>query len=161
MKTRLLILTVCLAVLSLGTSAKIKDGKALTGNSLTDFGKYTITNSDVPMVYKNQALKTFDLVYEETNNPIQIALFPEKDCTTFIVRSAEFEIQYTCNKGVFGVKKIEKRFQELPSEANEAKLNRVRCDLNVNSAIFFIEVCNVQPLPEGGGFYFESMLSEG
>jgi hypothetical protein len=125
MKTRLFILTLCMAVLSLGSSAKIKDGKALTGSSLTDFGKYTITKSDAPMVYNNQVLKTYDLVYEETTNPIRIALYPEKECTTFIVRSAEFEIEYTCNKGVFGVKKIEKRFQELPKEANEAKLNRV------------------------------------
>ena len=49
----------------------------------------------------------------------------EKDCTTFIVRSDEFEIEYTCNKGVFGVKKIESKYQELPKEEMALKLNKV------------------------------------
>lgn len=125
MKTRLFILTICFALLSMGASAKIKDGKALTGNSLTEFGKYTITNSDAPMMYENNVLKTYDLVYDGTKNPVRIGLVPEKDCTTFIVRSDEFEIEYKCTKGVFGVKKIEKQFQEIPKEVNDAKLNKV------------------------------------
>ena len=45
MKTKLFILTICLALVSLGTSAKIKDGKSLSGKSLTDFGNYTIVKS--------------------------------------------------------------------------------------------------------------------
>lgn len=125
MKTRLIILTICAALLTMGASAKIKDGKALSGNSLTDFGKYTIENSDVPMVVDNQVLKTYDLTYERTNGIVQIGLMKEKDCTTFIVRSDEFEIAYTCNKGVFGVKKIDKKLQELPKEEMDAKLNKV------------------------------------
>lgn len=125
MKTRLIILTICVALLSLGANAKIKDGKALSGNSLTDFGKYTIENSDVPMVVDNQVLKTYDLTYERTNDIIQIGLLKEKDCTTFIVRSDEFEISYTCNKGVFGVKKMDKKLQTIPKEEMDAKLDKV------------------------------------
>jgi hypothetical protein len=125
MKTKLFILTICIAILSLGATAKIKDGKAMTGSSLTDFGKYTIANSDAPMVVDNQVLETYDLMYENTENPIRIGLVKEKGCTTFIVRSDEFEIEYTCNKGVFGVKKIENRFQELPKEEMQLKLNKV------------------------------------
>lgn len=125
MKTRLIILTVCVALLSMGANAKIKDGKALSGNSLTDFGKYTIENSDVPMVVNDQVLKTYDLTYERTNDIVQIGLFKEKDCTTYIVRSDEFEISYTCNKGVFGVKKMDKKFQTIPKEEMDAKLDKV------------------------------------
>lgn len=125
MKTRLIILTICVALLSLGASAKIKDGKALTGNSLTEFGKYTIVNSDEPMKVDNQMVKTYKLSYERTSFPIKIGVVKEKDCTTYIVRSDEFEVEYTCKKGVFGVKKIEKRFQELPSEELDLRLNKV------------------------------------
>lgn len=125
MKAKLVLFTVCIAVLSLCASAKIKDGKAMTGNSLSEFGKYTITVADAPMVHKNQVLKTYELNYENTNNPIRIGVVNEKACKTFIVRNDEFEIEYTCNKGVFGVKKIEKRFQELPKEEMEMKLNKV------------------------------------
>ena len=129
MKTKLILLSICVALLSMGASAKIEDGKALTGNSSTDFGKYTITKSDAPMVYKNEVLSTFDLIYENTSNPVRIGVLceneKENECTTFIVRSDEFEIEYACRKGVFGVKKIEKRFQELPKEEIEMKLNKV------------------------------------
>lgn len=125
MKTKLFILTICIAVLSMGATAKIKDGKAMTGNSLTDFGKYTIVNSEAPMVVNNQVIPTFDLTYENTKNPIRIGMVKEKHCTTFLVRSDEFEIEYTCDKGVFGVKKMEKKYMELPKEEMETKLNKV------------------------------------
>jgi hypothetical protein len=125
MKTKLFILTICVALVSLGASAKIKDGKALTGNSLTEFGKYTIVASDAPMVINNEVVKTYDLMYENTVNPVRVGLVQEEQCTTFVVRTDDFEIQYSCNKGVFGVKKIESRFQTLPKEEMDAKLNRV------------------------------------
>lgn len=125
MKTKLFILTICVAVLSLGASAKIKDGRSLTGNSLTEFGKYTVMVSDAPMVINNEAVKTYDLMYENTNNPIRVGLVKEEKCTTYVVRTDDFEIQYSCNNGVFGVKKTESRFQTLPKEEIDAKLDRV------------------------------------
>jgi hypothetical protein len=125
MKTKLFILTICVAFVSLGASAKIKDGQALTGNSLTEFGKYTITVSDAPIVINEEAVKTYDLTYENTTNPVRIALVKGEECVNFIVRSDEFEVQYTCNKGVFGVKKIDPKYQTLPKDELDAKLNRV------------------------------------
>lgn len=125
MKTKLFLFSICAMLISLGTTARMKDGKALTGHSLTEFGKYTIVKSDAPMVINDTDLETYDLVYEKTKNPIRVGLVKEDKCTTFIVRSDEFEIEYKCNNGVFGVKKIEERFQELPKEANNAKLNKV------------------------------------
>lgn len=127
MKTKLVLFILCLSVLSLGSTARIKDGKAMTGNSLTNFGKYTIVKSETPMVYKNKALETFDLTYENTNHPVRIGILeePEQKCKTFILRTDEFEIEYACRNNVFGVKKIEKRFQELPKEEMDLKLNKV------------------------------------
>ena len=124
MKTKMILFIICATFFSLGVSAKIKDGKALSGNSLTEFGKYTIVKSDAPMINGNLAIETYDLMYENTRNPIRIGVLKENDCRTFIVKSDEFEVQYTCRNGVFGVKKIEKRFQELPVEANDSKMNR-------------------------------------
>jgi hypothetical protein len=34
-------------------------------------------------------------------------------------------MQYSCSKGVFGVKKMEKRFQEIPKDEVDAMLNKV------------------------------------
>lgn len=125
MKTKIFILTICVALLSLGANAKIKDGKALTGNSLTEFGKYTVMVSNTPMVINNEEVKTYDLSYENTSNPIQVGVVKAEECVTYIVRSDEFEIEYACNKGVFGVKKIESKYQTLPKEEMDAKLDRV------------------------------------
>jgi len=126
MKTKLFLLSICVLFLSAGASAKIKDGKSLTGNSLTNFGKYTVVKSDAPMVVDDQVLKTFDLTYENTSSPIRIGVLEEKkNCTTFLLRSDEFEIQYKCNKGVFGVQRMAKEYCELPDEATSSKLNKV------------------------------------
>ncbi|MBN1986754.1 MAG: hypothetical protein JW761_10650 [Prolixibacteraceae bacterium] len=125
MKTRVLILTVCVALLSLGVNAKIRDGKALTGNSLTEFGKYTIVNSDVPMVLDNKMVPTYNLMYDDVNSPIRIGVLKDKDCTSFIIRSDEFEVMYQCQKHVFGVKKIDKKYQTLPADANNEKMDKV------------------------------------
>ena len=125
MKTKLFLLAIGVALLTIGASAKIKAGGSLTGNSLTDFGKYTITVSETPMVVNNEAVKTFNLMYENTTNPVQIGQVKTDECITYIVRSDEFEIQYTCNKGVFGVKKLETQYQQLPKAEMEAKLDRV------------------------------------
>ena len=40
MKAKLVLLAICVALLSVSVNAKIKDGKAMTGNSLSDFGQY-------------------------------------------------------------------------------------------------------------------------
>ena len=124
MRTKLFILTVCVAFLSLGASAKIKTGQALTGNSLTEFGNYSITVANAPMMINNEAVKTYDLMYDKTSNPVKIGVVKADDCSKFIVRTDEFEVQYTCNKGVFGVKKIEAQYQQLPKEEIDAKLER-------------------------------------
>jgi hypothetical protein len=125
MKTRILILTICVALVSLGASAKITDSKALTGNSLTEFGKYSITVSDAPMVVNNEVVKTYDLSYENTANPVRIGVVKADECMVYLVRSDDFEIQYSCKKGVFGVKKIDAQYQTLPKEEMDAKLDRV------------------------------------
>lgn len=125
MKTKLFILTICAAILSLGASAKIKDTQALTGNSLTEFGKYTVMVSEEPMVIDNEEVKTYELIYENASNPVKIGVVKAEECMVYVVRSDEFEVEYTCKKGVFGVKKVESKYQTLPKEEIDAKLDRV------------------------------------
>jgi hypothetical protein len=126
MKAKILLFSICVLFLSVGASAKIKDGKALTGKSLTNFGKYTIVVSDAPMVVDNEVLPTFDLMYENTSAPIRIGVLREKkNCTTFLLKSDEFEVQYSCKNNVFGVQKMDKKYCDLPQEATLSKLDKV------------------------------------
>ncbi len=117
-------LMLCVTLISLGVYAKPTDGKAISGNSLTKFGSYTIVDSDSKMVLGNKVVKAYDLNYEDINSVIRIGVLKQKDCTSFIIRSDEFEIMYECKKDVFGVKKIAKEYRTLPADANDQKLNK-------------------------------------
>ena len=123
-KTKTTILMICITLLSIGVYAKPTDGKAITGNSLTKFGNYTIVDSNSKMVLGNVVVKAYDLNYEDINSTIRIGVLKQKDCTSFVVRSDEFEIMYVCNKDVFGVKKTGKEFRTLPINAYDQKLNK-------------------------------------
>jgi hypothetical protein len=116
MKTKMYFLGVFLLALVMSVSAKIKDGQAITGNSLSEFGKYTIVLSESPMVINNRAITTYELMYENTANPVRIGVVREKKSTTFIVRSEQFEVQYSSDKGIFGVQKMDKKFRNCPKQ---------------------------------------------
>lgn len=124
MKTKLFILTICVALANFGVSAKISDSKTLSGNSLTEFGKYSITVSENAMLINSNPVKTFELTYENADAPVQIGLIREKECVTYLVRSDEFEIQYTSKKGSFGVERISHKYQTLPKKEVTAKLSK-------------------------------------
>ena len=118
-------LGIFLLTLVMGVSAKVKEGQTITGNSMTNFGKYTIVKSESPMVINNQTVTTYELMYENTANPVRIGVVKEKKCTTFVVRSDQFEVQYDCNKSIFGVKKMDKKYRELPETSCDSKINKV------------------------------------
>lgn len=125
MKTKFYYLVVLLLAIGMSSMARVKDGQALSGNSHTDLGKYSIVKSKVPMVVNDQVLDTYELVYENAAKPVQIGIVNEKKCTTFLVRSDEIEVQYMCQKGVFGVKKMDKKYRQLDENRSDSKMDRV------------------------------------
>lgn len=125
MKTKILFFTVCLILLAVAGSARVKDAKALTGSSLSVFGKYSINVADSPMKINGEEIKTYELVYENAGRTVQIGVLPKENCTNFILKTDMFEIEYICNKGVFGVKKIDKNMASISKDINEAVLDRV------------------------------------
>lgn len=125
MKTKLYFLLILLLTVGMSSSARVKDGRALSGNSHTDLGKYSIVKSEVPMVVNDQVLDTYELVYENASKPVKIGVINEKKCTTFLVRSDEIEVQYMCQKGVFGVKKMDKKYRQLDENSSDFKMDRV------------------------------------
>jgi hypothetical protein len=125
MKTKILIITICLTIVSFGIQARVKDAKAITGMSLSEFGKYSIEMTDAPMKIKGMELKTYELVYENANRSVQIGVLPESNCTNFILKTDLFEIEYVCNKGTFGVKKMNRDYANIAKDMNEAVLDKV------------------------------------
>jgi len=115
----------CLVFGVVNLQAKVKDAKALTGSSLSEFGKYTIESSEAPMQIDGKELKTFELVYENTDRTVQIGVLPEKNCTNFILKTDLFEVEYVCTKSYFGVKKIDRDFASISKDMNEVVLDKV------------------------------------
>ena len=129
MKTKVFIMTICLALAFMSAEAnktkmKAKAATSISGKSLSDFGDYTISKCDHPMVIDGEEVKTYELAYSNLDTKVQIGVVQEKKCTSFILKSEIFEVEYACHKGVFGVKKIRKEFREIPKDMNEAVLDK-------------------------------------
>jgi hypothetical protein len=81
------------------------ESDALTGNTNTPLGNYTIKESQ-PVEIAGQSYKTFELLYEKSHNPIVIYIDDHDNCRDYIVRSKYVEIKYVCRKSGFGVEAV-------------------------------------------------------
>jgi len=115
MKTKLFILTLGLFLVCLVTVAKEKSTTLISGQSLTELGQYTISNSDEGLTLGGEAVKTYELNYTNSDSPVLIGVKKTKKCMDFIVCTKNFEVQYVCNKHVFGVKRISTDYQTIPT----------------------------------------------
>ena len=126
MKTKLILTVLCVLMVSITSFAHKKGPMEITGNSSTEFGSYQIVMSSNPMVLNNEAVKTYDLTYGNTVKTIRIGVVPSKKCINFIVKSDIFEIEYVCNKGVFGVKKLNSDYLSIKRDVNDGCMNRAQ-----------------------------------
>jgi len=126
MKTKLFILTLGLFLVCLVTVAKEKSTTLISGQSLTELGQYTISNSDEGLTLGGEAVKTYELNYTNSDSPVLIGVKKTKKCMNFIVRTENFEVEYVCNKHVFGVKRINKEYQTVNSELVNEMMNNAQ-----------------------------------
>jgi hypothetical protein len=115
MKTKVGTLMIWLLLVSLFATAKEKGTSLISGQSLTELGQYSIRTSTEAMTVGNEMLKTYELNYTNSDSPVLIGVKKTKKCMNFIVRTDNFEIEYVCNKNVFGVKRIDKENQTVSS----------------------------------------------
>lgn len=107
----------CLLLVSLFAVAKEKGTSLLSGQSLTELGQYSIRITDDAMQFGDELLTTYELNYTNYDSPVLIGVKKTKKCMNFIVRTDNFEIEYVCNKNVFGVKRINKEYQTISTAA--------------------------------------------
>ena len=111
MKTKLAFLTFGLFLVCFITTAKEKGSSLISGQSLTELGQYSINTSAEALQIGGEALKTYELVYSNSDSPVLIGVKKTKKCMNFIIRTDNFEVEYVCNNHVFGVKRIDKEYQ--------------------------------------------------
>jgi hypothetical protein len=125
MKTKIEILMLCLLLVGFTTTAKTKEATMLSGQSLTELGDYQINQTAKKIIVGNEAVKTYELTYSNSDSPVLIGVQKTKKCMNFIVRSGNFEIMYVCDHHVFGVKRVGKEHQTIPAaEINKLMDNR-------------------------------------
>lgn len=92
-------------ILILTTFLAFAKSDALTGKSNTPLGDYQIKESQSVEI-EGQSFKTFELLYEKSQNPIVIYIDDHDNCRDYIVRSRYVEIKYVCRKSGFGVEAV-------------------------------------------------------
>lgn len=115
MKTRIEILMLCLLLVGFTSTAKTKEATMLSGQSLTELGDYQINQSSKNLTIGNEAVKTYELTYSNSDSPVLVGVQKTKKCMNFIVRTNNFEVMYVCDHHVFGVKRINKEYQTIPA----------------------------------------------
>ena len=126
MKTKLVTLTFVLLLVGLVTVATGKSTSLISGQSLTELGQYSISNSDEVLTLGGEAVKTYELNYTNSESPVLIGVKKTKKCMNFVVRTDNFEVEYVCNKHVFGVKRISKEYQTVNSDLINEMMNNAQ-----------------------------------
>ena len=111
MKTKIGILTVSLVLFFFIGQAKETGAALISGQSLTELGQYSIYDAPQSLIIGAEALKTYELKYSNCDTPVLVGVKKTKKCMNFIVRTNNFEVEYVCNKHVFGVKRIDKGYR--------------------------------------------------
>lgn len=106
----------CLLLVGMVATANEKGTSLISGQSLTELGQYNINTSSEALMIGDEALKTYELTYSNCDTPVLIGVKKTKKCMNFIVRTDNFEVEYVCNKHVFGVKRMNKEYQTVSRE---------------------------------------------
>ncbi len=126
MKAKLAILVVIfLCIASIG---KTSEHGVIRGDSMTTLGEFSITPALFPLEISGTTFETHLLKYENAKRPIRIGVETKKKCVNFIVKGPNFEIEYICDKGVFGAKPISELYQEIKENVNMVVVDKHQLD---------------------------------
>lgn len=126
MKTKLAFLTIGLLLVCFVTVAKERSTSLISGQSLTELGQYSINTSAEALQVGGETLKTYELTYSNNNSPVLIGVKKTKKCMNFIIHTDNFEVEYVCNKHVFGVKRINNQYQTVSTEVINKMMNNAQ-----------------------------------
>jgi len=107
----------CVATLTYGR-------KVAEGLSNSSLGKYTIEALDEPFMLAGEAMKCFEITYENSPMTVRVIVDKDKKCRNFLVVSDKLSVMYTCNNEYFGVNKVDKKYAKAGFTTDDASLDR-------------------------------------
>ena len=98
----------------------------LKGDTQSALGKYVIEKTDDFVELDGQALPTYIIRFENSDQAIKVAVDKDKKSKTknFIVLGDYLNVQYKCEKTYFGVTRLSKRYVKAGINSNIDKLNK-------------------------------------
>lgn len=99
-------------------------GFAENKNAETEFGTYTVIESEKsnPVIMKGD--NEYTIHYAELDAPVSVKVVEQNDCKVYLVRTNGYEVQYVCNGSTFGVQYMSEEFASIPVKEMQKKLNR-------------------------------------
>lgn len=98
------------AILCLFPAFAIAEGESpdvyMSGNSNTAAGAYVIQSTNTVFHYQGMQYAVYDVVYDNTEMNMKIAVNMRGDCNSFVAYSDDCMLFYNCSKDGFGVRKV-------------------------------------------------------
>lgn len=112
MKRILTISLAVLAVISLTSAANMKTLVA-QGKTNSPLGTFSIEKADGLEMIKGEALRSYEIVYENSTDTLIVAVDDSrKRKTRYLVISDGLVVEYVCKKKAFGVKLVDDDFED-------------------------------------------------
>ena len=118
---------VFIALISVMSGFAMKAEKVVAkGNTNNALGKYVIEKTDDLVELDGQALPTYIIRYENTDQTIKVAVDKDRKGTSkkFIVLSDNLNMQYNCEDTYFGVAHLERKYVKAGVKSDSKNLNR-------------------------------------
>ena len=99
----------------------------LKGDTHNALGKYVVTKTDDFVEIGGQALPTYIIRFENSEQTVKVAIDKDKKGKTkkYIVLGENLNIEYKCELDYFGVSLLEKEYLKAGLSFNTEKLNRL------------------------------------
>ena len=94
------------------------------GKTFSALGNYKIEIADNPITLNGKELKAFVVSYENSNMEVTVAFDKNRKGMKYYVLSDNLSVQYVCNKGYFGVAKLDKELEKDGYRTSDSALNR-------------------------------------
>lgn len=87
--------------------------RTFSGDSFSSYGNYTLEKAKGQLRVNDKTYKTYVIQYENSEDPVLIVVDKGDDCCKYIVKAKDFEVQYQCVDGRFGVQLINEKYASL------------------------------------------------
>lgn len=94
------------------------------GKTYSALGDFKIETADNPVTLNGKELKTFVISYANTKMEVTIAFDKTRKGMKYYVLSDNLSVQYVCEKGIFGVAKLNNELEKDGFKTSDSALNR-------------------------------------